>query len=146
MRILFMGTPDFAVASLRRLVADGHEVCGVFTQPDKPKNRGHKLVPTPVKEFALTENIPVYQPLKMRDGTALELVQSLAPELTVVAAYGRILPEDILEAPRYGSINVHSSLLPKYRGAAPINWAILNGEETTGVSIMYMARSWTQGT
>ena len=116
MRILFMGTPDFAVASLRRLVADGHEVCGVFTQPDKPKNRGHKLVPTPVKEFALTENIPVYQPLKMRDGTALELVQSLAPELTVVAAYGRILPEDILEAPRYGSINVHSSLLPKYRG------------------------------
>ncbi len=128
MRILFMGTPDFAVASLRRLVADGHEVCGVFTQPDKPKNRGHKLVPTPVKEYALTQNIPVYQPEKMRDGTALELVQSLAPELTVVAAYGRILPEDILEAPKYGSINVHSSLLPKYRGAAPINWAILNGE------------------
>ena len=145
MRILFMGTPDFAVASLRRLVADGHEVCGVFTQPDKPKNRGHKLVPTPVKEFALTENIPVYQPLKMRDGTALELVQSLAPELTVVAAYGRILPEDILEAPRYGSINVHSSLLPKYRGAAPINWAILNGEETTGVSIMYMAKELDAG-
>jgi methionyl-tRNA formyltransferase len=145
MRILFMGTPDFAVASLRRLVADGHEVCGVFTQPDKPKNRGHKLVPTPVKGFALTENIPVYQPLKMRDGTALELVQSLAPELTVVAAYGRILPEDILEAPRYGSINVHSSLLPKYRGAAPINWAILNGDETTGVSIMYMAKELDAG-
>ena len=145
MRILFMGTPDFAVASLRRLVADGHEVCGVFTQPDKPKHRGHKLVPTPVKEFALTENIPVYQPLKMRDGTALELVQSLAPELTVVAAYGRILPEDILEAPRYGSINVHSSLLPKYRGAAPINWAILNGEKTTGVSIMYMAKALDAG-
>ena len=145
MRILFMGTPDFAVASLRRLVADGHEVCGVFTQPDKPKNRGHKLVPTPVKEFALTENIPVYQPLKMRDGTALELVQSLAPELTVVAAYGRILPEDILEAPKYGSINVHSSLLPKYRGAAPINWAILNGEATTGVTIMYMAKELDAG-
>ena len=132
MRILFMGTPDFAVASLRRLVADGHEICGVFSQPDKPKNRGHKLVPTPVKEYALTQNIPVYQPEKLRDGTALELVRSLAPELTVVAAYGRILPEDILEAPKYGSINVHSSLLPKYRGAAPINWAILNGEETTG--------------
>ena len=145
MRILFMGTPDFAVASLRRLVADGHEVCGVFTQPDKPKNRGHKLVPTPVKEFALTENIPVYQPLKMRDGTALELVQSLAPELTVVAANRRIQPEDIKEAPRYGSINVHSSLLPKYRGAAPINWAILNGEETTGVSIMYMAKELDAG-
>ena len=93
----------------------------------------------------MTENIPVYQPLKMRDGTALELVQSLAPELTVVAAYGRILPEDILEAPRYGSINVHSSLLPKYRGAAPINWAILNGEETTGVSIMYMAKELDAG-
>ena len=145
MRILFMGTPDFAVASLRRLVADGHEVCGVFTQPDKPKNRGHKLVPTPVKEFALTENIPVYQPLKMRDGTALELVQSLAPELTVVAAYGRILPEDILETPTYGSINVHSSLLPKYRGAAPINWAILDGEATTGVTIMYMAKELDAG-
>ena len=123
MRILFMGTPEFAVASLRRLVEAGHEVCGVFTQPDKPKNRGHKLIPTPVKEYALTENIPVFQPEKLRDGTALELVKSLAPELIVVAAYGRILPEDILEAPKYGSINVHSSLLPKYRGAAPINWA-----------------------
>ena len=145
MRILFMGTPEFAVASLRRLVEDGHEVCGVFTQPDKPKNRGHKLVPTPVKEYALTQNIPVYQPEKLRDGTALELVKSLAPELTVVAAYGRILPEDILEAPKYGSINVHSSLLPKYRGAAPINWAILNGEETTGVTIMYMAKELDAG-
>ena len=145
MRILFMGTPDFAVASLRRLVADGHEICGVFSQPDKPKNRGHKLVPTPVKEYALTQNIPVYQPEKLRDGTALELVRSLTPELTVVAAYGRILPEDILEAPKYGSINVHSSLLPKYRGAAPINWAILNGEETTGVTIMYMAKELDAG-
>ena len=145
MRILFMGTPDFAVASLRRLVADGHEICGVFSQPDKPKNRGHKLVPTPVKEYALTQNIPVYQPEKLRDGTALELVKSLAPDLTVVAAYGRILPEDLLVAPKYGSINVHSSLLPKYRGAAPINWAILNGEETTGVTIMYMAKELDAG-
>ena len=145
MRILFMGTPDFAVASLRHLVEAGHDVCGVFTQPDKPKNRGHKLVPTPVKEYALTKNIPVYQPEKLRDGTALELVKSLAPELTVVAAYGRILPEDILEAPKHGSINVHSSLLPKYRGAAPINWAILNGEETTGVTIMYMAKELDAG-
>ena len=140
-----MGTPDFAVMSLKRLVADGHEVCGVFTQPDKPKNRGHKLVPTPVKAYALTQNIPVYQPEKLRDGTALELVRSLEPELTVVAAYGRILPEDILEAPKYGSINVHSSLLPKYRGAAPINWAILNGETTTGVTIMYMAKELDAG-
>ena len=139
MRILFMGTPDFAVASLKRLVADGHDVCAVFTQPDKPKNRGMKMIAPSVKEYALTENIPVYQPLKMKDGTALALVQSLEPELIVVAAYGRILPEDILNTPKYGAINVHSSILPKYRGAAPINWAILNGDAVTGVSIMYMA-------
>ena len=139
MRILFMGTPDFAVASLKALVEAGHEICGVFTQPDKPKNRGHKLAFSPVKEYALTQNLPVYQPLKMRDGTALELVRELHPELIVVAAYGRILPEDILDTPPYGSINVHSSILPKYRGAAPINWAILNGESVTGVTIMYMA-------
>ena len=139
MRILFMGTPDFAVASLKALVEAGHEICGVFTQPDKPKNRGHKLAFSPVKEYALTQNLPVYQPLKMRDGTALELVRELHPELIVVAAYGRILPDDILNTPPYGSINVHSSILPKYRGAAPINWAILNGESVTGVTIMYMA-------
>ena len=139
MRILFMGTPDFAVASLKALVEAGHEICGVFTQPDKPKNRGHKLAFSPVKEYALTQNLPVYQPLKMRDGTALALVRELHPELIVVAAYGRILPEDILNTPPYGSINVHSSILPKYRGAAPINWAILNGESVTGVTIMYMA-------
>lgn len=140
-----MGTPEFAVASLRRIVADGHEVCGVFTQPDKPKNRGHKLMFSPVKEYALTENIPVYQPLKARDGEAMALVESLAPELIVVAAYGKILPEELLDYPKYGSINVHSSLLPKYRGAAPINWAILNGETETGVSIMYMAKDLDAG-
>ena len=145
MRILFMGTPEFAVASLRRLVADGHTVCGVLTQPDKPKNRGHKLAFSPVKEYAITQNIPVYQPLKMRDGEAQALVEQLAPELIVVAAYGKILPEEILNAPPLGSINVHSSLLPKYRGAAPINWAILNGETETGVSIMYMAKELDAG-
>ena len=145
MRILFMGTPEFAVASLKRLVEDGHQVCGVFTQPDKPKNRGHKLAFSPVKEYALTVGIPVYQPLKMRDGAALDIVRELAPELIVVAAYGRLLPEDILNTPPYGSINVHSSLLPKYRGAAPINWAILNGERVTGVSIMYMAKELDAG-
>ena len=145
MRILFMGTPEFAVASLRRLVEDGHTVCGVFTQPDKPKNRGHRLAFSPVKEYALTENIPVFQPLSMRNGEALDLVLELAPDLTVVAAYGKILPEDILNVPPYGSINVHSSLLPKYRGAAPINWAILNGEKETGVSIMYMAKELDAG-
>ena len=145
MRILFMGTPDFAVASLKRLVEEGHEICGVFTQPDKPKNRGHKLAFSPVKEYAITQNLEVYQPLKMRDGEAYGIVEALAPELIVVAAYGKILPEDILNYPRFGSINVHSSLLPKYRGAAPINWAILDGEEETGVSIMYMVKELDAG-
>ena len=145
MRILFMGTPEFAVASLKRLVEDGHQVCGVFTQPDKPKNRGHKMAFSPVKDYALTVGIPVYQPLKMRDGAALDIVRELAPELIVVAAYGKLLPEDILNTPPCGSINVHSSLLPKYRGAAPINWAILNGERVTGVSIMYMAKELDAG-
>ena len=110
-----MGTPDFAVASLRRLVEDGHEVVGVFTQPDKPKNRGMKLTFSPVKEYALTQDLPVYQPLKMRDGEALGILRELAPELIVVAAYGKILPQEILDLPQYGCINVHSSLLPTLR-------------------------------
>jgi len=145
MRILFMGTPDFAVASLKRLVKDGHDICGVITQPDKPKNRGHKMQPTPVKEYALTQNLPVFQPLKARDGEAMSIVEQLAPELIVVAAYGKILPEDLLNYPKYGSINVHSSLLPAYRGAAPINWAILDGLAETGVTIMYMAKELDAG-
>ena len=145
MRILFMGTPEFAVASLRALVKDGHEICGVFTQPDKPKNRGHKLAFSPVKEYAIGQNLTVYQPLTMKDGEALQTVRQLDPELIVVAAYGKILPEELLNTPPYGSINVHSSLLPKYRGAAPINWAILNGEAVTGVSIMYMAKELDAG-
>lgn len=139
MRIVFMGTPEFAVPSLKALVESGHDVCGVFTQPDKPKNRGMKLMPTPVKEYALTQNIPVFQPVKMRDGEALGILRELSPELIVVAAYGKILPTDILGLPPKGCINVHSSLLPKYRGSAPINWAILNGDDETGVSIQYMA-------
>lgn len=145
MRILFMGTPEFAVASLRRLVEEGHAICGVLTQPDKPRNRGHKVTFSPVKEYALSVCLDVYQPVTLRDEAALELVKGLAPELTVVAAYGKLLPEAILAVPPLGSINVHSSLLPKYRGAAPINWAILNGEETTGVSIMYMAKALDAG-
>lgn len=145
MRILFMGTPEFAVASLKRLVEDGHDVCGVFTQPDKPKNRGMKMMFSPVKEYALSQDLAVYQPLKMRDGEALGIVEELQPELIVVAAYGRILPEEILNAPQYGSINVHSSLLPQYRGAAPINWAILDGLDATGVTIMYMAKELDAG-
>jgi len=140
MRILFMGTPSFAVPSLEALIAAGHEVCGVFSQPDKPVGRHqNKLEPTPVKECALSNNIPVFQPVKLRDGAALAQLQTLAPELIVVAAYGRILPDEILACPPKGCINVHSSLLPSYRGAAPINWAILNGDEETGVTIMHMA-------
>lgn len=145
MRILFMGTPDFAVSSLRRLVEDGHVICGVFTQPDKPKNRGHKLTFSPVKEYSVTNGLPVFQPQSLRGKEALALVRELSPELTVVAAYGKLLPEEILSVPPLGSINVHSSLLPKYRGAAPINWAILNGEEETGVSIMHMTKELDAG-
>lgn len=145
MRILFMGTPEFAVASLHRLMEEGHELCGVFTQPDKPKNRGHKLAFSPVKEYALEKGLEVYQPVTLRGKEALELVQSQKPELIVVAAYGKLLPEEILRVPPLGAINVHSSLLPKYRGAAPINWAILNGESETGVSIMYMAKELDAG-
>ncbi len=134
-----MGTPAFAVPSLEKLIEAGHEIVGVFTQPDKPKNRGMKLLPPPVKVCAQEHEIPVYQPTKLRDGTALAQIQALAPELIVVAAYGRILPDEILDYPKLGCINVHSSLLPRYRGAAPINWAILNGDEKTGVTIMHMA-------
>jgi len=139
-----MGTPDFAVVSLRRLAEDGHEIVGVFTQPDKPGNR-KKLTRSPVKEYALSVGLPVYQPERMRGEEPLALLRSLEPELTVVAAYGQILPEDILNVPRYGSINVHASILPKYRGAAPINRAILDGETETGVTIMYMAKQLDAG-
>ena len=145
MRILFMGTPDFAVPSLRALVEAGHTICGAFTQPDKPKNRGMKLLSTPVKECCLSYDIPVFQPTKLRDGTALHQIQALEPELIVVAAYGRILPEEILNYPARGCINVHSSLLPRYRGAAPINWAILNGDRESGVTIMHMAAALDAG-
>ena len=139
MRIVFMGTPEFAVPSLKALVEAGYDICGVFTQPDKPKNRGMKLQASPVKEYALSVELPVFQPAKMRDGEALAILQGLKPDLIAVAAYGKILPVDILELPPLGCVNVHSSLLPRYRGAAPINWAILNGEDETGVTIQRMA-------
>lgn len=145
MRIVFMGTPEFAVPSLKRLIADGHEVVGVYTNPDKPKNRGMKMTPSPVKVAALEASIPVIQPKSLREEGVFEELAALAPELIVVAAYGKILPVSILELPKYGCINVHSSLLPKYRGAAPINWAMVNGEEKTGVTIMYMAKGLDTG-
>lgn len=134
-----MGTPEFALPSLKALIRE-HQVVGVFCQPDKPVGRHqNKLQPPPVKVCAQAHGIPVFQPEKLRDGTTLTLLKELDPELIVVAAYGRILPNDILALPAKGCINVHSSLLPKYRGSAPINWAVLNGEEETGVTIMHMA-------
>lgn len=145
MRIVFMGTPDFAAASLKKLIDEKRDVVGVFTQPDKPKGRGMELAASPVKALALENGIPVYQPVKMRDGTALEMIKALEPDILVVVAYGRILPDDILAVPKYGAINVHGSLLPKYRGAAPIQWSVLNGDKITGVTTMYLAHDMDAG-
>jgi len=140
MRIIFMGTPDFAVPSLEKIIADGHEVAAVFTQPDKPRGRGHHLMPTPVKEIALKHNIAVYQPLTLKDDEVLSLISGIKPDCIVVVAYGRILPVAVLETPKLGCINVHASLLPRYHGAAPIQWAVINGEKVTGNTTMYMAK------
>lgn len=139
MRIVFMGTPDFAAASLQKLIDEKYDIAAVFTQPDKPRNRGMSLSFSPVKELALQNGLDVYQPTKLRDGSFTELLRSLKPDVLVVVAYGRILPEDALSVPTYGAVNVHSSLLPKYRGAAPVQWAVLNGDIVTGVSTMYLA-------
>lgn len=138
MKAVFMGTPDFAVTSLRALLAAGHDVAAVFTRADTPKNRGMKLLPPPVKVAALNAGLSVYQPRTLRDGEALRILREIAPDVIIVAAYGRILPADILHLPKYGCINVHASLLPAYRGASPINAAILHGETETGVTIMQM--------
>ena len=138
MRAVFMGTPDFSVGTLEEMIRAGHQVVGVFTQPDKPKGRGKSLQMTPVKEAALAHGIPVYQPVKIREPENMEILKELAPEVIVVVAFGQIIPRAILELPKYGCINVHASLLPKYRGAAPIQWAVIDGEETSGVTIMQM--------
>ena len=138
MRIVFMGTPAFAVPCLERLLQDGHEVVGVFTQPDKPKGRGYAMTPPPVKQAALKAHIPVFQPSSVKTEQALTQLRALAPELIVVVAYGKILPKAVLELPKYGCINVHASLLPRLRGAGPIQWAILRGDQKTGVTTMYM--------
>lgn len=138
MDIVFMGTPEFAVPCLERLISDGHNVKGVFTQPDKPKGRGHKMQFPPVKECAVDAGIPVYQPLKMKDGEAISILKNLNPELIIVVAYGKILPKEILDYPKYGCINMHASILPRYRGAAPIQWSVLNGEKISGVTAMQM--------
>lgn len=145
MRILFMGTPNFAVSSLEQLYVDGHDICGVFTQPDKPKNRGMKIVTSPVKDLATRHHTPVYQPVTLRDGIAYETLKALEPELIAVVAYGKILPQDILNIPKYGCVNIHGSILPKYRGSAPIQWAVLNGEKETGVTAICMSEEMDAG-
>lgn len=139
MRIVFMGTPDFAKESLEAIYNKGHEILGVVTNPDKPKGRGMKMIMSPVKEFAIEKNIPIYQPIKVRNNEEfIEEIRNLKPDVICVVAYGKILPKEILDIPEKGCINVHGSLLPKYRGAAPIQWVVLNGEKTTGVTTMYM--------
>jgi len=140
-----MGTPEAAVPSLRRLLDDGHEVVAVWTQPDRPAGRGNKLHQSPVKEFAVQHNLTVHQPLKIRNSEARELFASYSAHAAVVVAYGRILPPEFLDAPRHGCINVHFSLLPKYRGAAPVNWAIVNGEDETGVTTMVIVEELDAG-
>ena len=138
MKIVFMGTPNAAAASLERILRDGHEVVAVYTQPDKPSGRGNKLSVSPVKERALLHNLPIYQPLKIKTPEALETFVSHNADVVAVVAYGRILPQTFLVAFPKGAVNVHYSLLPKYRGAAPVNWAIVKGETKTGVTTMQM--------
>lgn len=138
MRVIFMGTPDFAVGTLEKIIEAGHEVVLVVTQPDKPKGRGNTMQFPPVKECALSHNIEVFQPRKIREAENVEYLKRYEPDMIVVAAFGQILPKDILDMPKFACINVHASLLPKYRGAAPIQWSILNGDEFTGVTIMRM--------
>ncbi len=151
MKIVFMGTPDFAVPCLEALKEAGHDVAAVFTQPDKPKNRGHKVMFTPVKECAVKYDIPVYQPLSLRRNksedadAAINALKEISPDCIVVVAYGQILPKEVLDIPKYGCINVHASLLPRYRGAAPIQHCIINGEKETGVTTMYMAEGLDTG-
>lgn len=146
MKILFMGTPDFALFSLKAIVESGkHEVCGVVTQPDKPKGRGYALLPPPVKVYALEKGLEVYQPDTLKGEEFASLLDELQPELIAVAAYGKILPKNVIDYPKYGCINVHGSLLPEYRGAAPMQRAIIDGKSVTGVTIMYMAEGLDTG-
>ena len=139
MRILFMGTPDFAKKSLEEIYNAGYEIIGFVTNPDKPKGRGMKMIPSPVKEFAIEKNLDVYQPIKIKGNMQfIEEIKNLNPDVICVVAYGKILPKEILDIPEKGCINVHGSLLPKYRGAAPIQWAVLNGDKITGITTMFM--------
>ena len=146
MKVVFMGTPDFAVPTLKKLYECGHEVAAVFTQPDKPKGRGYKLTPPPVKVIALEHSSPVYQPESLKKQPEMwEILKDIAPDCIVVAAYGKILPKQVLDIPKFHCVNVHGSLLPKYRGAAPIQWSVLNGDEETGITTMLMGEGLDTG-
>ncbi len=146
MKIIFMGTPDFAKESLEAIYNAKHEIIGVVTNQDKPQGRGMKLTPSPVKQYALEKNIPIMQPKTIKENAEfIEQIKALKPDVICVVAYGKILPKEILEIPKYGCINVHGSLLPKYRGAGPIQWAVLNGDKTTGITTMYMNEGMDSG-
>ncbi len=145
MRIVFMGTPEIAATCLKEILADGFDVVGVYTQPDRPKNRGMKLAFSPVKEVALASGLPVFQPENFREDETVEQLKALRPDVVAVVAYGRILPQRVLDVPAKGCINIHASLLPKYRGSAPYQWAVLNGEAKTGVTAMYLCREMDAG-
>ena len=145
MRVVFMGTPDIAATCLKRILADGFQVVGVYTQPDRPKGRGMKLTASPVKKVALEAGIPVFQPENFREEETVEALRALKPDVCAVVAYGRILPQKVLDVPTFGCINIHASLLPKYRGSAPYQWAVLNGEKETGVTAMYLCREMDAG-
>lgn len=145
MRIVYMGTPEIARTCLKRIYEDGHEIAAVYTKIDTPKNRGMKLTPSPVKEFALEQGLPVIQPERFRDPAVIDRLRALQPELICVVAYGKILPQEVLDIPKYGCINIHASLLPKLRGAGPIQWSILNGDTETGVTAMYLSAGMDEG-
>lgn len=145
MRVVFMGTPDIAATCLKKILSDGFEVVGVYTQPDRPKGRGMKMVASPVKEVALAAGIPVFQPETFREEETVEALRELKPDVCAVVAYGRILPQKVLDVPKYGCINIHASVLPKYRGSAPYQWAVLDGLTETGVTAMYLCREMDAG-
>lgn len=145
MRVVFMGTPDIAATCLKRILADGFQVVGVYTQPDRPKGRGMKLVASPVKQVALDAEIPVFQPENFREEETVQQLRDLKPDVCAVVAYGRILPQKVLDVPTFGCINIHASLLPKYRGSAPYQWAVLDGLQETGVTAMYLVREMDAG-
>ena len=145
MRVVFMGTPDIAATCLKKILTDGFDVVGVYTQPDRPKGRGMKLVASPVKEVAVAAGIPVFQPENFREEETVEALRALQPDICAVVAYGRILPQKVLDVPKYGCINIHASLLPKYRGSAPYQWAVLDGLTETGVTAMYLTREMDAG-